>query len=709
MVKETKYDEKTQRDLIQLTQELLKVKDVPTDKAKAKELAEKLRQVIRFHDWRYYILNDPVIADYEYDQLFNLLKKVEKKYPDLITPDSPTQRVASDITKEFPEVEHLTPMLSLENSYSPEDLRAWARRIYDLVGQNVSFCVEPKYDGAGIALVYENDLLVRGATRGDGIKGEDITPNIKTIRTIPLKAEFSKKGIKKVEIRGEVVISKEHFKKMNEEREKAGLSPLANPRNAAAGSLRLQDPKEVAQRPLVAVVYQISYAENEKGESILGTVIKTHYEAVGILHELGFFTPYPEMKVFKTIEEVIAYCQEWESKRERYSYEVDGMVIKINEIYLYDRLGFTSHHPRGAIAYKFKANQATTRLKDVVFQVGRTGIVTPVAKLEPVQVGGVVVSSVSLFNEDFIRQKDIRVGDLVLVERAGEVIPYIVKVIKEARTGNEKPIEFPKTCPSCGSPLVKEPGEAFWRCINVNCPAQVVERIIHFASRDAMDIEGLGEQTVRRFYKAGILKTIPDIYRMDYERIIRLPGFGVKSAQNLKKAVEESKHRDLDRLIYALGIPNVGKVTAKMLAQQVKDIFEFFDWKVEDYMKLPDVGPKVAKSIYDFFHNESNRNMIMELAELGVNVKRLAQEEEKPKEGPFSGQVVVFTGELDCCSRREASRLVEELGGKVASSVSRKVTLVVVGKNPGSKLKKAQQLGIKTINEQEFLKMSGKY
>ncbi len=702
------YDSQMQKQLIDLTRELLGVQEIPTEKDQANRLAQQLREVIKFHDWRYYILNDPVIADYEYDRLFSLLKKIEEKFPDLVTPDSPTQRVASDITKEFPEVEHLTPMLSLENSYSAEDLRTWARRIYDLVGQKVSFCVEPKYDGAGIALVYENDLLVRGATRGDGIKGEDITPNIKTIRTIPLKAEFSKKGIKKVEIRGEVVISKDHFKKMNEERERSGLTPLANPRNAAAGSLRLQDPKEVAQRPLVAVVYQLSYAENDQGQSMLGNIIKSHYEAVGILHDLGFFTPYPEMKVFDTIDEVIAYCQEWENKRESYPYEVDGMVIKVNEIYLYDKLGFTSHHPRWAIAYKFKANQATTRLKDVIFQVGRTGIVTPVAKLEPVQVGGVIVSSVSLFNEDFIRQKDIRIGDLVLVERAGEVIPYIVKAIKEARTGNEKPIEFPKNCPSCGSPLVKEPGEAFWRCINVNCPAQVVEKIIHFASRDAMDIEGLGEQTVRRFYKAGILRTIPDIYRMDYERIIRLPGFGIKSAQNLKKAVEESKHRDLDRVIYALGIPNVGKVTAKMLAQQVNEIFEFFNWEVEDYMKLPDIGPKVAKSIYDFFHNESNRNMIKELADLGVNLKRLSHEEESSKEGPFVGHVVVFTGELDCCSRREASKLVEEMGGKVASSVSRKVTLLVVGKNPGSKLRKAQQLGIKTINEEEFLKMIGR-
>ena len=702
------YDATKQKDLIDLSKKLLSVNRVPEDKQEAKQLAEQLREVIRYHDWRYYILNDPVISDYEYDQLFSLLKRIEEQYPDLVTPDSPTQRVASDITKEFPEVEHLAPMLSLENSYNADDLRAWARRVYDLVGEQVSFCVEPKYDGAGIALVYENDLLVRGATRGDGIKGEDITPNIKTIRTVPLQAKFSRKGIRRAEIRGEVVISKEHFRKMNEEREKEGLTPLANPRNAAAGSIRLQDPREVARRPLVAVVYQISYAEDSNGNNILGDKIKTHYDAVRLLHELGFFTPYPEMKVFDSIEDVIAYCQEWENKRQEYPYEVDGMVIKVNEIYLYEKLGFTSHHPRWAIAYKFKANQATTRLRDVIFQVGRTGIVTPVAKLDPVQVGGVIVSSVSLFNEDFIRQKDIRIGDLVLVERAGEVIPYIVKVIKEARTGNEKPIEFPKNCPSCGSPLVKEPGEAFWRCINVNCPAQVVERIIHYASRDAMDIEGLGEQTVRRFYKAGIIKTIPDIYRMDYERIIRLPGFGVKSAQNLKKAVEESKHRDLDRLIYALGIPNVGKVTAKMLAQQVKEIFEFFDWQVEDYMKLPDIGPKVARSIYDFFHNESNRKMIEELAQLGVNVKRLEQEEEKPKEGPFAGHVVVFTGELDCCTRREASRLVEELGGKVASSVSRKVTLLVVGKNPGSKLRKAQQLGIKTINEEEFLKMIGR-
>ncbi|RMA97924.1 NAD-dependent DNA ligase LigA [Hydrogenothermus marinus] len=701
------YSKQEEAKLIELTRQLLKldiskIKDIK----EAEEVAVKLRDVIRYHDWRYYVLSNPVISDYEYDQLFHKLKELEKKFPQIITPDSPTQRIPSELIEGFPKVKHLTPMLSLDNSYNAADLRDFDRRVKELTGlKEVEYAVEPKFDGAGIALVYRDNFFVRGSTRGDGVVGDDITQNLRTIKTIPLSADFKKYGIKIIEIRGEVLIRKSLFKKMNEERLQEGLPLLANPRNAAAGSLRLKNPQEVAKRNLEAFVYQITYTEDENGNNLLGTKIKTHYEAIKILYSLGFRTPIPEeeIKVFNNIEDVIKYCNEWEQKRKDYPYEIDGMVIKVNDISLYDKLGFTSHHPRWAIAYKFKADQATTRIIKVVFQVGRTGAITPVAKLEPVEIGGVIVSSVSLINEDFIKMKDIRIGDLVLIERAGEVIPYVVKVIKEARTGNEKPIEFPKNCPSCGLPLIKPPGEAVYRCININCPAQVVARIAHFASKEAMDIRGLGEATVKKFYKLGILKKIPDIYRLPYDKIKNLQGFGEKSVENLKKAIEESKQRPIHRLIYGLSIRYVGQSTAKTLAENIKCVEDLKDWKVEDLEKLPDIGYVVAHSIYSFFHNEENIKTIYELKQLGVNT---CKKEEK-KSDKLKGITIVFTGTLKHFTREEAKELVESLGGKVSNSVSRKTTYLVVGENPGSKYEKAKKLGIKMLTEDEFLKLVG--
>lgn len=698
------YSEETQRKLIEKTREFLNLDIKSIDRKKAESIIEDLREVIRFHDWRYYVLAQPVISDYEYDKLFKLLKDIESKYPDLITPDSPTQRVPSEITKVFPQVKHLTPMLSLDNSYNEADLRDFDKRVRELTGlEKIEYAVEPKFDGAGISLIYEKDLFKRGATRGDGEVGEDITNNLKVIKSIPLSAKFSSYGIDKVEIRGEVLIRKDIFKKINEQRLEEGLPLFANPRNAAAGSIRLQDPKEVAKRGLEAFVYQITYAEKD-GKNLLGTVLKKHSDNIKMLHLLGFKTPYEVLKVCNGIDEVIDYCREWERKRDNYPYEIDGMVIKVNDISLYEKLGFTSHHPRWAIAYKFKARQATTKIIDVVFQVGRTGAITPVAKLQPVEIGGVIVSSVSLFNEDFIREKDIRIGDTVLVERAGDVIPYVVMVIKEARTGNEKPIEFPKNCPSCGSPLVKPLGEAVYRCININCPAQVIERIIHFASKDAMDIKGLSEATVKKFYKLGLLKSIPDIYRLDFRIIKNIQGFGEKSVNNLKQAIEESKNRPLYRLIYGLGIRYVGEVTAKTLASAVNCLEDLKNFTITDLMKLPDIGDKVATEIYNFFHNEQNLKMIQQLKELGVNVCNPKEE----KRGKLAGLNFVFTGALKCCSREKAKEIVESLGGNVLDTVSKKVHYLVVGEEPGSKLQKAQKIPtIKIINEEEFLKMIG--
>lgn len=698
------YDEKTQNLLIEKSRELLKIDVKKIDKDIAKKIVNDLRDVIKYHDYRYYVLAQPVISDYEYDKLFKLLKDIETKFPDLITPDSPTQRIPSEITKTFPEVKHLTPMLSLDNSYNEQDLRDFDRRVRELTGvDTVEYSVEPKFDGAGISLVYEDNLFVRGATRGDGEVGEEITNNLKTVKTIPLSALFSKYGIKKVEIRGEVLIKKEIFKRLNEDRIKEGFTPFANPRNMAAGSIRLQDPKEVAKRNLEAFVYQITYAEDEKGENILGKLLLKHSENVEMLHLLGFKTPFEVMKVCKGIDEVIDYCNYWQEKRDSYPYEIDGMVIKVNDIPLYEKLGFTSHHPRWAIAYKFKARQATTKILNVVFQVGRTGAITPVAKLEPVEIGGVIVSSVSLINEDFIREKDIRVGDTVLVERAGDVIPYVVMSIKEARTGNEKPIEFPKTCPSCGYPVKRPLGEAVYRCFNIDCPAQVVERVIHFASKDAMDIRGFSEATVKKFYKLNLLKSIPDIYRLNFNLIKQLPGFGEKSVNNLKQAIEESKDRPIYRLIYGLGIRYVGEATAKTLASTIRCVEDLQNFSKEDLMKLEDIGEKVADEIYNFFHTEKNIKIIQELKELGV---KTCEEREEEKEGKLKGLMFVFTGTLNCCSREKAKEIVENLGGEVSDSVSKKVNYLVVGKEPGSKLQKAQKIPtIKVISEEQFLEL----
>ncbi len=695
------YSAEKERELIELTRRLLK--DIPriktSDYNSALKYVDLLRKVIRYHDYKYYIQNSPVISDYEYDQLFRTLRDLEKKYPSLITPDSPTQRVASEITGFFATVNHYAPMLSLDNAYTQEELRDFDRRVRELTGLNrIQYSVEPKYDGAGIALVYKKDILIRGATRGDGETGEDITANLRTIRTIPLRAEFSRYGIDLIEIRGEVLISKEEFKKMNEDRLEEGLPPFANPRNAAAGSVRLQNPAEVAKRKLSAVVYQVSYVEPQSAYP------PTHYEAIKMLHLLGFSTPFPDMKLCEGIEEVISYCKEWEEKRERYPYEIDGMVVKVNRREYYTVLGFTSHHPRWAIAFKFKPKQATTKLIGVVFQVGRVGTVTPVGKLEPVQIGGVTVSSVSLFNEDFIKEKDIRIGDTLLIERAGEVIPYVVEVVKEARKGEEKPIKFPENCPSCGSRLVKLPTEVAWRCINIACPAQVILRLIHWGSREAMDIRGLGEATAKALYEKDLVKDVGDLYYLKPTDLVKLPGFAEKAAFNLYSSIQESKKRSLERVIYGLGIRYVGLTTAKKLVEKIKSIWDLEKISLEELISLEGIGITVAKSIKEFFLRKENLEVIKKLEKAGVNLKK------EKKEGPLKGMVFVFTGSLNCCSREQAAGIVESLGGIFSNSVTSKTTYLVVGKDPGrTKLSKAKRLGIKTISEEEFLEIIGKH
>jgi DNA ligase (NAD+) len=685
----------------QLTNELislLKSGPIPASRV------EDLREVLRFHEYRYYVLTEPLIADFEYDQLYKALEKMEKEQPELVTADSPTQRVAKGLTKDFPTVQHLVPMLSLDNSYNAEDLQGFDRKARELTGlDEIEYCVEPKFDGASISLIFENDLLVRGATRGDGVEGDEITNNIRQIKTIPLSAAFSKLGIQQVEIRGEVLINKSNFKKYNDQLIAQGEDPKAN---MASGTLRLKDSAEVAKRNLEAFVYHVSYYTLQK-EAAIPLALTTHAGSLQLLWELGFRSPQQEKKVFKGIDAVIRYVEEFEATRDDLPYEIDGMVIKVNDFGLQDKMGMTSHHPRWAIAFKFKARQATSKLLNVEFQVGRTGAVTPVAKLEPVAVGGVTVSSISVHNEEYIREKDLRIGDAVLIERAGDVIPQIVKSMPELRNGQEQPIQFPKQCPVCASQLFKEEEEAVWRCTNIECPAQVVERIIHFVSKDAMDIRGFGEANVRKFYEMGLLKDIPSIYILDFNKLTGLEGFGQKSIDNLQSAITNSKKQPLHRLIYALGIRFVGETTAKTLAQAVNHLLDFKDYTLEQLQVLEDVGPKVGGSIFQFFSNPDNITMLLELEQLGLTLKN--EKKEMNATGSLTGQTFLFTGTLPTLKRSQAEAMAEEQGGQILGGVSAKLNYLVVGEDAGSKLEKAKKINsVRIISEEEFLQLIGK-
>lgn len=668
---------------------------------------ESLREVLRFHEYRYYVQSEPLVSDYEYDQLYQLLQRTEQKHPELITPDSPTQRVGSSLNQSFETVQHLVPMLSLDNSYNAEDLTDFDRKARELSGlEDIEYCIEPKFDGASISLIYENDRLTRATTRGDGVEGEDITTNIKQVRSIPLTAAFSKYGVRLIEIRGEIIMSKKSFEKYNKQLTAQGLAPLANPRNAASGSLRMKDPKEVAQRNLDAFLYHVSYFVNEddKPHTADRELLTTHSGSLELLWNLGFRSPQKEKRVVRGIGPVIKYCLDFEAGRDDLPYEIDGMVVKVNDTELQEKLGMTSHHPRWAIAFKFKARQATTVLRGVEFQVGRTGAVTPVAKLDPVYLGGVTVSSISVHNEEYIKEKDLKIGDSVLIERAGDVIPQIVKSLSELRKGTEKHIVFPKKCPVCKSELFKEETEAVWRCINIECEAQVVEKIIHFVSKDAMDIKSFGEANVRKFYELGILKDIPGIYELPFDRIAELEGFGKKSLDNLRSAIEASKQQPLHRLIYGLGIRFVGETTAKTLANSVEHIFDFKKKSEEELLELEDVGVKVAKSIHGFFSNEQNIHMLKQLEKLGLQLRN--EKKDAVQGGSLTGQTFLFTGTLPTLKRSEAEAMAEAQGGVIVSGVSAKLNYLVVGEDAGSKLEKAKKINtVKIISEEEFLKL----
>jgi DNA ligase (NAD+) len=687
------------------TSQIKNLQNVTDNLLKNSGNAQELRDVLHFHEYRYYVLNDPLISDAEYDQLYKKLEKLEKENPEIITSDSPTQRVGSSLNGDFVTVPHLVSMLSLENSYNPADLIAWDNRLKTLADhQKITFSAEPKYDGASISLIYQNDFLVRGATRGDGSAGDDITTNIRQIGSIPLSAKFSNYGIKKIEIRGEVLLNKNNFKKYNEALAEEGLSPLANPRNAAAGSLRMKDPAAVRKRKLEAILYHVSFIElNEKGLEKYPELLNTHSGILQMLSECGFRTPVDTKKVFKNINDVVTFCLEFENQRDQLPYEIDGIVVKVNEIEMQQQVGSTTHHPRWAMAYKFKARQATSKLENVWFSVGRTGAITPVAQITPVHIGGVTVSNVSLFNEGIIEEKDLRIGDTVIVERAGDVIPYIVKPLTELRTGDEKKVIFPANCPICDDLLIKPEGEAVWRCVNINCEAQVVERIMHFVSKDAMDIKTFGAANVKRFYDEKIIYDIPSIYSMDFEKISGLEGFKQKSIDNLKLAIENSKKQNLNRLIYGLGIRYVGETTAKTLSKSVNTIFDLKNFSVEDFQQLKDIGTKVAESVFDFFHNEDNIKILEALAGKGLNMNG---DKTEPVSGKLSGSTFLFTGTLPTLKRGAAEKLAEDNGGKLLSSVSANLNYLVAGESAGSKLEKARKLkSVKIISEEDFLNL----
>jgi DNA ligase (NAD+) len=666
---------------------------------KVKQRVEELRKIINYHNYRYYVLDSPEISDAEYDELMKELRQLEAEHPELVTPDSPTQRIGAPPVEAFGVVEHPQPLLSLANAFSYEDLAAWHKRVSNLLGgRRFDLVCEPKIDGLAVALTYVDGLLTTGATRGDGYRGEDITQNLKTIRSIPLSVP--REAPRRFEVRGEVYLPKAGFKKLNEERAKEGLHLFANPRNAAAGSVRQLDSSITARRPLDIFIYGLGWAEGK-------AVPDTHWEIMQYLNSLGFKIN-PNIVLCHTLDEAKEYYQRLVETREQFPYEADGMVVKVNSIALQRELGAVAHEPRWAIAYKFPATQGTTLLIDIGINVGRTGSLNPYAVLEPVRVGGVVISSAALHNEEDIRRKDIRIGDWVVVQRAGEVIPEIVEPIVSRRTGKEKIFSMPSRCPVCSSEVIKPKGEAMHRCTNTACPSQALERIKHFVSRGAMDIEGVGEKLCQALFRAGLIKDAADLYYLTKEQLLGLERMADKSASNVLNSIAASKDRSLARVIFALGITHVGEQYAELLAEHFASIDDLAKASQEELSAIHSIGPRIAESIVAFFRQKGNRQIIEKLRTAGVKLEREEAKESKPQELPLTGLEFVLTGKLESLSRSEAEAKVKALGGKAGSDVTKKTSYVVVGADPGSKLAKAEKLGTKTLNEAEFLEMMDK-
>ena len=657
-----------------------------------------LGELIRYHNQLYYEEDAPVIADGDYDLLYHFLLELECNYPEEVRSDSPTQSLAVKVSGRFPKIKHLVPRLSLDNTYNAEDLRAFDERVKKLLGSEVpvEYIVELKFDGSGINLVYEQNVLRWGATRGDGEMGEEITNNVQQVSNIPRTVDWQQWGISQVEIRGEVVMDKAVLARLNEERRQRGEPLLANTRNAAAGTLRQLDPQVVKERQLTMYCYEIAYTG---GATLPSVTVEADHQ---LMAKLGLPVA-PFWQVAANIEEVIQICTDLETKRDTWPFEVDGAVVKVNNKTHYALLGETAHHPRWAIAYKYAARQTVTKLRNIVIQVGRTGALTPVGELEPVDVGGVIVKRVSLHNADYIREKDIRSGDTVLIQRAGEVIPEVVKVVTEARTGTEQVFTMPTHCPECGSPVVTIDGEVVMRCVNSACPAIRAEALRHFASREAMNIDGLGESAVAELITVAHVTTFADLYRLSMFDIAALPSFASKSAQNLYLAIQKSKDQSLDRFIFALGIRYVGQKTARYLAA-AGSLAELRTWSVEQLKTLPEVGERIAESVYDYLHNDHNWQVIQECQQLGLTMRPRSPE----LMGPLTGKRIAFTGKLTGYSRDELKQLVEEAGGEWTESISANTSFVIVGSSPGSKLDEAKKLAIPILNDEQFLALIGK-
>ncbi|MGA2159938.1 MAG: NAD-dependent DNA ligase LigA [Dehalococcoidia bacterium] len=651
----------------------------------------QLRDQLNYHSRRYYVLDSPEISDSEYDAVMQELKKLEEAHPNLITPDSPTQRVGAEPISAFGIVNHPRPLLSLANAFSDEDVDAWHKRISNLLpGHDFDFVCELKIDGLAVALTYENHFFTVGATRGNGVQGENITQNLKTIRSIPLSV--SRDTPSRFEVRGEAYLPKEGLKKLNEERAAEGLPLFANPRNAAAGSVRQLDPRITARRPLDTFIYQLGWADG-------GNLPGTHWEIMQYLKSLGFKIN-PHVTYCRNIDEVKDYFHGWTDKREQLPYDIDGVVIKVNAIAFQEELGVVGHDPRWAIAYKFPAVQGTTRLIDIGINVGRTGSLNPFAVLEPVNIGGVTISRATLHNEDDIHRKDIRIGDWVLVQRAGEVIPEIVEPIVSRRTGDEKVFHMPKICPECGAEVIRIEGEAAHRCTNTACPAQALESIIHFASKGAMDIDGLGEKLCQALFDKSLTKDSGDLYYLKREQLLDLERMGDKSVSRVLNSIEASKQRPLARLIFALGIPNIGGETASVLVQHFNSIDALSKAGREQLMSIPSIGPKMSDGILAFFRQPQNVAIIDKLRKAGVAMESA---EIQIKDLPLSGQEFVITGRMESASRQELETRIRQLGGKAGPDVTRKTNYLVVGADPGSKLARAQSLGTRILNENELL------
>ena len=671
----------------------------------AKSHYEEIKAQVNLHNYRYHVLDAPIISDLEYDRLLNELKGIESAHPQWITSDSPTQRAGARPADRFEKIRHPAAILSLANAFGGDDARAWLERIKKIDDrvEKAKFVVEPKIDGLSVVLHYRDGMLMQGATRGDGEVGEDITSNLRTIRAIPLKIPVDSDQSSTISIpkylvvRGEAFIPNKDFEELNRKLEEAGEKTYLNPRNTAAGSLRQLDPQLTASRPLTLLVYQIIHSEG-------GEVPTSQWEILKYLRALGF--PVTDVaKRFNDLESAIAYTETWNEGRDALPYEADGMVIKIDDLTLAADLGFTGKDPRGAIAFKFPAREVTTTLNDIGVAVGRTGVLTPYAVLEAVEIGGVVVERATLHNFDFIAEKDIRIGDRVLIKRAGEVIPYVIGPVLDARSGKEKTYKPPTKCPACGQGVEHFEGEVAWYCVNAACPAQLVRNIEHFVSRGAMDITGLGIKIVEQLIESGLVKDVADLFTLNKEQLLELEGFAEKKAENLLKSLEQAKGQNLNRLIAALGIHGVGEVMSGDLSRAFGDLSALSKASAEELQQIEGVGPNIAESIVDWFSQPANQNLLKKLNAAGV--WPVAKKDEKKKEGAFTGLTFVVTGTLPTLSRDGVKEFIENNGGKVTDSVSKKTSYLVLGENPGSKAEKAQTLGVKIINEAELRTLAG--